>query len=106
MLVLDKIVLDVVMIGANTYCTACKLKEAHVFALFLKDLEFQVAKEVKSETDLKSIISEKYHDLLDIFSKKNSDTLSLHQKYDHKIILEKEQNYDYAPLYKMSLEGT
>ena len=86
--VLDKSVVDVAMIGADAYCTTCKLKEAQVFALSLRDLEFQVAKEVRSKTDLKSIISEEYHDLLNIFLKKISDTLPAHQKYDHKIILE------------------
>lgn len=56
----------------------------------MKDLEYQAAKEAKSETDLKNVIPEEYHDLLDIFSKKNFDMLLFHQKYDD-IIRLKEQ---------------
>ena len=39
-----------------------------------------------------------------VFSKKNSDTLLPYRKYDHKIILEEDQKYGHAPLYKMSLQ--
>ena len=42
----------------------------------------------KPETNPRSIVPEKYHDFLDVFSKKDSDMLFLYQKYDHKIILE------------------
>ena len=35
-----------------------------------------------------SFTPEKYYDLFDVFSEKNSDMLPFHRKYDHKIILE------------------
>ena len=76
------------MIGADAYRTACKLKGAQVFAVSIRDLEYQAEKEAKPETNLRSIVPEEYHDLLDVFSKKDFDTLPPHQKYDHKIILE------------------
>ena len=56
----------------------------------MRDLEFQAVKKAKPETNPKNVIPEKYHDFLDLFSKKNSDTLRPHRKYDHKIILEEE----------------
>ena len=99
---------EVVMIGADAYYVACRLKEAQVFAVSMTDLEYQVEKEAKPKTNPRTIILAEYHDLLDvfldIFSKKNSDTLPLHQKYNHKIILEKEQKHNYAPLYKILLQ--
>ena len=66
-------------------------------------MEFQLAKKAKLETDPKSIIPEEYYDLLHVISKKNSDTVPPHQKYDHKNISEEEQKYRHTPLYKMSL---
>lgn len=74
----------------NTYCTTCRLKRAQIFAIFIKDLKYQVEKEARPETDLTTIVPTKYHNLLDVFSKNDSYTLSPHQMYDHKIILEDE----------------
>ena len=81
---------------------ACKLKEAQVFVIFMKDLEYQAEKEARPETNPRIIISEEYYNFLDMFSKKDSDMFPSHQKNDHKIILEEEQKPDHAPLYKMS----
>ncbi len=81
---------DIAIIGVDAYCTACRLKRAQVFAVSMRDLEYQAEKEARPETNPRSVVPEEYHDLLDVFSKKNSDTLLPHQKYDHKIILEKE----------------
>ena len=58
------------MIGANAYHATCKLKKTQVFAVFMKNLDYQVEKEARLETDLRSIVPEKYHDFLDLFSKK------------------------------------
>ena len=102
--ILDKSVIDIAIIGTNTYCAACKFKEAQFFAFSMKDLEFQVAKEVKLEIDPKCVIPEEYYDLLDIFLKRDSDILLSYQKNDYKIIVEEEQKYGYSPLYKISLE--
>ncbi len=63
------------MIDADTYYATCKLKRAQIFAIFMIDLEFQVAKKARSETNLKSVVLEKYHKFLIIFSKKDLDTL-------------------------------
>lgn len=92
----NKSIVNVILIDVDAYCTAYKLKRAQVFAISMKELEFQATKEAKLETDLKSVIPEKYHDFLDIFSKKDLDTFLFHRKYDHKIILKKEHQYGYA----------
>ena len=77
---------DIVIIGADTYYLACRLKRAQVFAMSIRNLEYQAEKKPRPETDLRNIVLEEYHDFFDLFSKKNSDTLCLHQKNDHKII--------------------
>ena len=92
------------MIGVDAYYVACRLKEAQVFAISMKDIPYQAEKEARAETDLTSVVSQKYHDFLNVFSKKNLDTLLPHRKYDYKIYLKKKQKPDYAPLYKMSLK--
>lgn len=51
---------------------------------------------------LGNIITKEYYDLLDIFSNKDSDIFLLYQKYDHKIISEKQPKYDRTQLHKMS----
>lgn len=101
---LDKSVINIAMISVDIYCAASRLKGAQIFAIFIKTLKFQATKKAKPETDLKSVILEEYHNFLHVFSKKNSDTLSPHWKYDNKIILEGDQKHGHAPLYKMSLK--
>lgn len=69
-LILNTNVVDIAIIDTNIYYLVYKLKRAQVFAVLIKNLKFQVAKEVKPETDPKSIVLKKYHNLLDMFSKK------------------------------------
>ena len=69
---------DVAMIGADAYCLVCQLKGAQVFAILIRDLEFQAKKEARLETNLKTVLLEEYYNLLDMFSKKDLDTLLLH----------------------------
>ncbi len=82
-LTLDIKEVNITMIGADAYCVACRLKRAQIFAVSMRNLEYQAEKEAKPETDLRTVVPAEYHDLLDVFSKKNLDTLSPHQKYDH-----------------------
>ena len=96
--------IDIAMIGTDAYCTACCLKKVQVFALSMRDIQYQAKKEAKAETDLKSVVSQKYHDFLNVFSKKNSDTFFTYWKYDYKIYLKEKQNSNYAPLYKISFK--
>ena len=75
----DKSVVDIVIIGADIYHAAYMLKGAQVFAVSMRDLEFQIGKEAKREIDPKSVVLDEYYDLLDVFSKKDSDTLLPHR---------------------------
>jgi hypothetical protein len=71
----------------------------------MKNLNIQLKKqENKKIIDLKSIVSTKYHDFLNVFSKKKIDILLSHKKHNHRIELEKDKTHEYALLYNMSKE--
>ena len=88
----------IAMIDAEAYCTACCLKEAQGFDVSMAE------KKTRVETNPTIIVLQKYHDFLNLFLKKDSDTLSLYWKYNHKIYLEEEQKPSHALLYKISLK--
>lgn len=46
----------------------------------MRVLEYQIEKEARLKTDIRNIVPKEYNNLLDIFSRKNSNTLPLHQK--------------------------
>jgi hypothetical protein len=74
-----------------------------IFVDFMKNLNIQLKKQENSViTNLKSIISIKYHDFLNVFSKEKIDVLSSHKKHDHQIELRKNKIHKYASLYNMS----
>ena len=68
--------IDIAMIGADAYRTACRLKGAQVFAVSMKDIQYQAEKEARAETNPKSVVPQEYYDFLDVYSKKDSGTLS------------------------------
>jgi hypothetical protein len=71
----------------------------------MKDLNIQLKKqESKKVINSKSVMSAKYHDFLNVFSKKKVDVLSSHRKRDHRIKLKEEKTHEYASLYNMSEE--
>jgi hypothetical protein len=73
----------------------------------MKNLMIQLKKQDNNKmTDSKSIMSQKYHDFLNVFFKKKADILSSHKKHDHCIKLEKnhESNHEYALFYNLSEE--
>lgn len=59
--------IDVIIIDINTYWIACKLKKAQVFAVSIRDLEYQREKEAKPETHLKTIVPKKWWSFRSIF---------------------------------------
>ncbi len=61
--------------------------------MFIKNLKIQVKKQDSNQvTDLKTIVSFEYHDLLNVFFKKKADILSSRRKHDHRIELKKTEN--------------
>ena len=48
--------IDIAMIDADVYCVNCCLKRAQVFAIAMRNIQYQVKKEARAETDPKSVI--------------------------------------------------
>ena len=74
-LVFRKDVEYIAIIDANAYYLACYLKKAQIFAISIRDLEFQSKKETRPETNPKTIILKKYYNFLYVFLKKNLNIL-------------------------------
>ncbi len=47
------------MIDADAYCIACHLKGTQVFAVSMREIQYQAEKEVRAETNLKSVVPQK-----------------------------------------------
>jgi hypothetical protein len=99
--------IEIHSIAAAPFNTLSRQKDVKIFAVFMKDLKIQLKKQDSSTvTDPKSVVFSKYHDFLNVFSKKKADILPSHRKHDHRIELkaDKEEEHDYAPLYNLSEE--
>ena len=53
----------------------------------MKDIKYQLNKTAKTPINLKTVVPEKYHKFLNVFSKETLNTLSPHLKYNHQICL-------------------
>ena len=72
-----------------------------IFAIIMKNIE--KALKSKSYADSQSIVSEEYHDLINVFKKQNVNKLSSYQeKYDIKINLKLEKISNFESLYNIS----
>lgn len=47
------------MISINAYCTVCHLKRVEVFAISMRNIQYQAEKEDRIETNPKSVIPQK-----------------------------------------------
>ena len=70
--------IDIAIIGTYISFAVCHLKEAQIFVISMKNIQYQAKNKVRAEINSKSIIPKKYHDFLNIFLKKKSDILFLH----------------------------
>lgn len=82
--------INIAIISGDTYRTAGSLIKTQVFAVSIRDIQYQGEKKARAKTNLKSVIPQEYHDFHDIFLKKNLDTLPPNRKYDYRIHLKKE----------------
>lgn len=72
-------------------------------AMSTDDINFQMSKTDKPSIDLKTVVSKDYHDFLDVFSKKASNTVSAYSQYDHRIRpLKGYKNFGYSSLHEIS----
>ena len=79
------------------------LQEIEAAVVSTDNINFQINKTDKPLTDPETVVPEKYHDFLDVFSKESLDTVAKHSKYDHKIrLLKRHKNFGHSPLRGMS----
>ncbi len=97
--------IEIHLIAIASFNTLFRQKDVKIFAVFMKDLKIQLKKQDSSKvTDSKSVISLKYHDFLNVFTKEKANILSSRRKHDHCIKVEKdhESKHEYAFLYNVS----
>ena len=98
--------LDLAFIGGALFMHLAKKQKAEVFAISMRDIEYQLNKGAKPVIDPKIVVPAEYHDLIDVFSKDVSNTLRPYGKYDHKIELLKDKDLasdlGHSPLRGMS----
>ena len=87
-IVLDKS-FDLAFIGGAPFMHLAKSKKqkTEIFAISMQDIKYQLNKETKLLTDLKTVIPAKYHDFLDVFLKEAFDMLRPYGKSNYKIKL-------------------
>jgi hypothetical protein len=92
---------NIAIIEASAFNMMNKRKNVNLFSIILRDVEKHLEKHNKSNTVIKDVLSFEYHEFLDVFDKKASNTLVSHRLYDHRIVLKKDVIFDYTSLYKM-----
>jgi hypothetical protein len=99
--------IEIHSIAVASFNILSRQKDVKIFVVFMKNLKIQFKKQDNNKViDSKSIMSQKYHDFLNVFFKKKVDILSSHRKHDHRIKFEKdhESDHEYASLYNLSKE--
>lgn len=85
------------MISVYVYYAVQCLIRVQVFAIIMRNIQYQAEKKVRAKTNLISLIPYKYHDFLNIFSKNDSDIFPPYQNYNQKIYLKKDQKLFHRP---------
>jgi hypothetical protein len=92
--------LNIYCIGAAPFMSLARRRGYEICAVSIADIDKALA--VKKHTDPLTKVPPKYHDLIDVFSRENSDKLPVRRLYDHKIELIKGKQHGFGPLYGMS----
>jgi hypothetical protein len=83
---------NIAMIVTSAFNMMSKRKNVNLFSIILRDVEKHLEKHNKSNTVIKDVLSFEYHEFLDVFDKKASNTLASHRFYDHRIVLKKKRH--------------
>ena len=93
--------LEICQIQAELFYMLAQKQDHKIFAITMKDIE--KALELKSYTNSQPIVSEEYHDLINVFKRQNTNKLPPHQeRYNIEIDLESGKTPNFGPLYSMS----
>jgi hypothetical protein len=92
--------LNIYCIGAAPLVSLVKKRGHEIFAVSIADIN--KALEPKVYTDPATKVPPEYHDLLEVFSREDSDRLPKRRPYDHNIKVEEGKQHGFGPLYGMS----
>jgi transposase InsO family protein len=93
--------LEIRQIGAEPFYMLARKRDHEIFAVTIEDIE--KALNPKPYVDPRPFVPEEYHDLIDVFEKKEADKLAPHREgYDIGIDLEPGKMPKFGPLYSMS----
>jgi len=103
---------DIALIGGVGFHIGMKRKENEFFVTSLYEIDRIIDEksgnaETTDETEeemLRRTVPKEYHDLIQVFSKEESDKLPPHRQYDHKIKLTGDVPLGYHPLYHQTIE--
>ena len=91
--------LEICQIQAELFYMLAQKQDHKIFTIIMKDIEKVF--ESKQYIDPRSHVFEEYHDLLDMFEKKNTDKLPPHKDYNIKIELKLEKMLNFESLYSI-----
>ena len=73
-----------------------------IFSIIFENINFELNKKIKIVMKSKTIMSKKYHDYFDVFSKKKTDKFFFHRKHNHKIeLMNDKQDSFHVSFYNM-----
>ena len=93
---------NMIFVSVVAYNFLSKQKDVKLFVISFKDIDDQFQKNIDTSIDLKIILSEEFHDLIDVFFKSASNKLTSHKKHDHKIKIEENQKLEHSSLKEIS----
>ena len=92
---------EIHQIKAESFCMLAQKQDYKIFTVIMKNIKKVLNS--KLYVDLQLFISEKYHDLINMFEKKKADKLTSHQeKYNIEINLKSNKISNFKSLYNMS----
>jgi len=92
--------LKIYAIDSASFLRLARKKNHDLFVIFMRNID--KALKITSFVDSVTLLSLKYHDFLDVFSRELTNTLSERRLYDHKIQLQKSKTSIFKSLYDMS----
>lgn len=91
--------LEICMIGSTPFMWIVKKKNHEIFAISIKNIKKVLNS--RQLTDSATVLSEEYHEFLDVFSKQLANSLPSHWLYNHHIHLKPDSQSSFGSLYGM-----
>jgi len=92
--------LDIYCIGAAPFISLARKRGYKIYAVSIADIDKALTK--KKHTDPLTKVPQEYHNLIDVFSREESDKLPVQRPYDYKIKLIPGKQHGFGLLYSMS----